>query len=413
MQTRRRSTPRRTLKRGAGSDSSDEFGNDFLNKPTAQPKESEEDPRLDARIDTHFKTFQASLSYLPPHLIPSEFLPLVRRLSNVVFMVLVQGTFHRRERNILFIGETHSNHYHRKKNFVPMSELIIPYLTQAHYIDFMLETSAVRTDLRNSMYDSDDVDELRRLIQFPKNKTNLSILTQLEILVAPYITTAKSVARKKFKAARAHYIDIDFAEGHKKYSPLVHLLTSFVDCRSEVGAGSTRCAQYVDAIEDEVISSSEQGIGSAPVTKSIIEGAFAASKPMKTRIESMRRIFEIVFIVIQETLLNKCIRHNRSKTTQVYSDLFFELCETYDFSKEEFFFLLHRFIMDVVTCCRLLKSDKNKQWYKNMVVYTGASHTLNCVNLLQMYGFKAHLIDFDAQKGPSELSDGEPELMNW
>jgi len=70
-----------------------------------------------------------------------------------------------------------------------------------------------------------------------------------------------------------------------------------------------------------------------------------------------------------------------------------KLCLENNFDEIGFFFWVHRYLMDVYTCCRILKHDADEKWYKNMVVYAGANHSINCMQIMQAHGLKIFNID--------------------
>jgi len=47
--------------------------------------------------------------------------------------------------------------------------------------------------------------------------------------------------------------------------------------------------------------------------------------------------------------------------------------------------------MDIYTCCRIMKRDKNhERWYKNIVVYEGDAHVDRQVSILLRIGYTRH-----------------------
>jgi hypothetical protein len=147
----------------------------------------------------------------------------MRPLSNLRCRLLVQG----KGRNILFLGEQYSSHYHRKKNKLPLSEIIVDYLKHANHVDFLFETDVRKTDVLALSMNSEEMAEYQEQIRAPKNITGNAILNQVRRLLAPYIKPYNDDdgAAKQFPAARVHWIDLDFSLGHKKSHPFLDALS--------------------------------------------------------------------------------------------------------------------------------------------------------------------------------------------
>jgi hypothetical protein len=332
------------------------------------------------------------LAFLPPDSIPPEFAPLVRRLSNVKVMVLATGQFQGRDRNILFIGELHSKSYHRKQGFVPISEIIVSYLNRANFVDFMFETAVSHINDINSSHSIQAITRFQEAIKSPKNTTNADVINQIRRVLSPYIPTQGHPPRKTFPKARAHYLDFSFDPGHKKFNTLLNLFT----CLAYTNKSTDTRQTTMDKIKTELIELSrfmDDDDSGYPLTDDNFRFAFG-KEPFAARKHTLRLIFNCAFDELRRVVLNRCYRQGRNIKTSEYTKIFLELIETLRCTEIEFYFQIHRFLMDIYTCCRILKTDANERWYKNMVVYTGGMHTARALKILQLYGFTLKNIDF-------------------
>ena len=336
--------------------------------------------------------------------VPPIFAPLVRRLSNVVIMCLATGRIHGKDRNILFIGEFHSENFRRKHGFTPISELIVPYLREANYVDFMFETSVREVNdfaaQKFSRMTYDDMHRYQRQLEEPKNTTGIDILNQLRQLLCWYIPTEGHPARGKFPKAKVHYIDLAYPLGHKKSNNLLHVLNDVVELNRDSDTRKPRFAQLKRKIQSQLIELSRDT--DSPLTDAIFRDAFNMSLAFEDREYALRLIFDCAFEELRRLVLKNCYAQERNIETKYYSSMFLASCEMDNYSDYDFFFKLHRFLMDIYTCCRILKSDSNERWYKNMVVYAGAFHTVNCIRLMELYGFTLKTVDFmNAETDPA------------
>jgi hypothetical protein len=100
---------------------------------------------------------------------------------------------------------------------------------------------------------------------------------------------------------------------------------------------------------------------------------------------------------------HRCFSQNRMQDNQIYRDVFWDYIyyqwidpksptvepqENLEGDYYYFYFRVHRFFMDVYTCCRILK--KEDPWYKNVVLYAGYAHIRNCSGILQRIGYEHH-----------------------
>jgi len=279
----------------------------------------------------------------------------------------------------LFLGEQHSYHYHRKKHKIPLSEIIVDYLQQADHVDFLFETDVRKTDVLALDMNSDEMAEYQEQIRVPKNITGNAILNQVRRLLAPYIKPYNDDdgAAKQFPAARVHWIDLDFNAGHKKSHP-------FLDALSDLTfrLNLENYEPFFQRIEACIMKESE-------LTEADFLEAFRWEHSTKSNFEHRLSLQKRIFLVSLNILMGedkvfyKCDH---------YTSVFMERAAEFDYSQYSFYSALHRFFMDVYTCCRILKTDAVETWYKNIIVYSGLLHTITCAKLLRLEGFSVYKI---------------------
>ena len=269
-----------------------------------------------------------------------------------------------------------------------MSEIIVPYLTRANFVDFMFEVAVKHVDDINATLSNQHASRLQQEVKSPKNTSGVDIINEIRRLISSYIPTQGHPPRNWFPKARAHYLDLDFLPGHKKYNTLLDLIT-------RLAYNSSQARTFIDKIKKELIGLSYfmDDDSGYPLTDDVFHLAFS-NQPFAARKNALQLIFNCAFDELRRVVLNKCYREGRNIKTSEYAKIFMSIVESSNCNETKYYFQMHRFLMDIYTCCRILKRDADEKWYKNMVVYTGAMHTARCLKLMQLYGFTIQNIDF-------------------
>jgi len=301
---------------------------------------------------------------------PEVFRPLIRKLSGVVRMDIMEN----KDRQILFIGDWHGRNYCRDKGFTPLSQLIEPFLKKTRYVDFFIELSMTEAD---SICATDaDRTAIRRGSRTEKKETRPEIIADVSDLVSVYIRNSKTYTKRcrKYKVlpyARVHAIDVRLEMASRTPgSILLNLLSDF---------RATLDRTNVDSINTAAVEAFLSEHGQGKLLERLNE------KSVQKRLASW-----MLHEVSKSSQLRKCFGR-RNFDRMDYLDVFIR--NTHE-TKARFFFWFHRFVMDIYTCCRIMKTEAG--WYKNIVVYAGAAHVTNCVMLLSMNGFRhTPILDID------------------
>jgi hypothetical protein len=366
----------------------------------SEPSESDI-PQSDSELELVDPEFMKDLNELISQFdtathVPPIFAPLVRRLSNVVVMCLATGRLHGKDRNILFIGEVHSEKFRRKYGCTPISELIVPYLQNANYVDFMFEASVQEVNefstQKISQLTHNDMRSYQRQLEKPKNTTGIDIMNQLRQLLCWYIPTEGHPARSKFPRAKVHYLDHAYPTVHKKSNTLLHTLNEITNVDRHADTFRVQFDPMKRKIQSQLIELSHH-MEDNLLTDALFFEAFDMSTTFEDRVYAQLLIFDCAFEELRRVVLKNCYAQERNINTLHYSSMFMTYSEKHNYDDFDFFYYLHRFLMDIYTCCRILKTDANERWYKNMVVYTGAYHTMNCIRLMELYGFDMKTVD--------------------
>jgi len=300
---------------------------------------------------------------------PEVFRPLIRKLSGVVRMDIMEN----KDRRILLIGDWHGTNYCREQGFAPLSQLIEPFLKKARYVDFFIELSMTEAD---SICKTDaERKAIRRGSRTEKKETKSEIIADVSDLVSVYVRNSKWQTKRCRK-----YKVLPFARVHA------------IDVRIEMGSRSTG-SRLLNLLRDAITGMDRDNIDSVETTQ--VEaflnehGQTAVLDRLNERSAQLKLAKWMLHELSQASQLRKCFgRRNFSQLD--YLDVF--LRNTFK-TKSRFFFWFYRFVMDINTCCRLMKTEAG--WYKNIVVYAGASHTTNCVMLLSRNGFRHTPINKD------------------
>jgi len=299
-------------------------------------------------------------------LIPEIFRPFIKRLSNVKHKILMTGSVEGYPRNILLLGEIHS----AISLDTGVDEIIKGYLeTVNENVDFMLEVSPQQLDLPIQIY--------------PES----SILNKIRSKLALYIPY-KQVPPPHFPKARVHWIDTEFGWLTNNRDPFY----KFLHCLNRVRELSNP-EPYIKVIEDLLMKfgNLKENKMSSFLTYHGHGGAIKRRQPDTWH--NWRDDMYDIFAASLEWCQKSPIKTFKNCLLQRNDDYFSMFNDVYGYlimSPVNFLFCLHRFLMDVYTCCRMLKVDD--PWYKNIIVYAGASHTQSCAQILQHYGFKAERI---------------------
>ena len=279
--------------------------------------------------------------------------------------------------SILLIGDYHQPNECRHKGFVPIPEIITEYLETAHNVDFMIELA-------------------HELIpQLQKHKRTEEVLFKLQRMLAPYITG--ELPRRS--NARIHWLDsltpksrpppliepLDFDEptGIPDPERLIELFGKLFLRRISIQP-TLRNPELVDEIfqvlQRHVSTEILEMIRRTPEGADYIESVGA---------ENLRSFVRSVINLILETYrFSKCASFDINSYVTAFVGSYFDRrihgCELLLFD-------LQRFTMDMYACCRLLKNDGD--WYKNIVIYAGATHIKSLETVLTASGYHVRPID--------------------
>ena len=357
----------------------------------------------------------------------SIFAPLLVPLSGVISMTVLSHE----DKLVLFIGEKHSKNFCREKGYTPFGQLLEPYIDfvqeRRAFVDVMLEipnsiphaqvplweVRHILKGVQNRMY-SDVADSEEPADYDPSEfedepARHQNILTLSSDLIAHLIPPQKANADPHLYTGslpNTHFHWLDPASmfpqpEEKDADQLLDELAFYAEIsRADVNENPEEQAE-----NEEVIIETRQLIfnlagldeSSIPfVTGTERENdseAFTASSPLDKR-EFVRNVFTTLF---QGKYFTKCSTEKRAFPLETYVDIFMRAWEGAELKLlDDFLFDIHRFIMDIYTCCRIMKREKNdtSHWFKNMVVYAGNFHVLKDINILMQNGFSAWRIDF-------------------
>jgi hypothetical protein len=352
----------------------------------------------------------AAMDYQP-------FRELMIPLSGVVKTSLLQ----RGDKKIFLIGETHTPVFCRDKGFTPLCSIIEEYLqsrTEDNPVDFMIERN-------NEDAPPPPLEEIRANCSEPVNPShgeNSYILDYVRHMVSPYIPPVRNSARfppqtfVELPNARVHWLDPIYSIPKTigdwvVYAMTLHLnlylemmksgenqnrLTSLYICRSIIN----RYLQIEKNSDTAQWALSEPHVISAyyndPLNFQTL--VFDEIPDRELFLQSSETSKSAFFDSVYKTLADskyfkKCYDGGRYIGLVYLRHIFYKGWIDYfkdNNTIEYFYFIVHRFLMDFFTCCRILKEEG--RWYKNIVIYAGAAHTRNIERILLLLDFQNVLL---------------------
>jgi len=301
--------------------------------------------------------------------IPVKFRPLLRPMSGVISMNLVQSS----TRNILLIGENHSSNECREKGLVPMHEIIIPYLKETPHVDFMFEMDYEEIPFYRK---ADLLDEL-------------SLDEKLAITVAKYIPIKRREAGANDLQSRIHWLDTLYPKS----------TTNNVD--KEAQSFFFNLGSIVDDINrtEDAVQNAQRKLFRILISKSNAETIEAVENVRDTP-EGDKYILRLgkdldiflklcISIILQSYRYIKCSAIN----VNIYLGAFkAAYLPTRTFTSNiSLFYDLHRLALDIYACCRLAKNDH--QWYKHIVIRVGDAHAVSLQYIFAATGYSLRKMD--------------------
>jgi len=297
--------------------------------------------------------------------IPPVFYTFVRRLSNVKVKILMHKRVNGEDRYVLFLGEIHKN---IRGGDTPIGEIVIPFLENAtEHVDFMFEE-----DPRNSQ------------VKFVRTSEPY-ILEDLRDRLKPYV-----LKTKQFQSARVHWVDLiwPIADVNGKEIP---------------GDRADRLRRFLTLIFDTYFESNDETLFKYykhSVQILMFLKKYGNLTDNLNRLDDTERKKAILMACLKVLRVPGEGRHIDTFTSCNFldDDTYFEIFNSLATQTRELDQILmdiHRFLMDIYTCCRIMKTDPG--WYKNVVVYAGAMHTQRCVSIMLEYGFTAKRIHYKRQ----------------
>ena len=267
--------------------------------------------------------------------------PLAVSLSNVYIMLMCEN----RHQKILLIGEYHDI----DKGTIPaITDVITSFLRDTKYVDFMFECNQV---------------EYRPFKWYNPKRVILSNLCRM---LKSQLPTRKGDQLHEF--SRVHWLDQSYKEKHKREKRDNPIWITQLDALAD--------AYTINAkIEDEYAESH------------FPELIDAFQNTFKTAHEFIEHVLDQILNLKD---FQQCGLHSSLLTRENYSRILLKL---YTRNKTfcKFAFEVHRFIMDMYTCCRVLRMEG--EWYRNIVVYTGGFHSARVGWMLSQADFTVRRVN--------------------
>jgi hypothetical protein len=336
------------------------------------------------------------------------FRELMIPLSGVVKMHLLQ----RGDKKIFLIGEMHTPVFCRDKGFTPLCSIIEEYLrTRTEPVDFMIETD---NEIDRQV---PPLEETRENCSTQRVNHDENIIQLVRDMVAQYIPPVRKSVLSfpprtvvELPNARVHWLDPTLSPPRTKADWLFHYMIQNVDL-------------YYDIVNENAGEAfSHNQLTSLYISRTFIndlldiqpdspEASWALPEPsvihtyetqghldtipgrelfLQSDESSKISFFKKVYDVLADAkFFKKCYSGDRLIEWGILQTVFTRLWREYNpvnSTIEHFYYTLTRFFMDFFTCCRILKEEG--RWYKNIVIYAGATHTTNIGRILLLLGFR-------------------------
>jgi hypothetical protein len=317
------------------------------------------------------------------------FLPLMIPLSGVVQMAFLK----KGDKKIFLIGEIHTTNFCRDRGMTPIAQIIEAYLQQDNGVDFMIE-------MPNFYVPAVPVAEVRQIANAPVNRFPFLLHQELQVLSLTRIILSDNVVRP----TRIHWLEPDFPPVVAPLSTGDRLINAFMEFMHEFQRHYYNANSYVDsavykAIRDKITSILRDG--NRRFRPKWRDGAVG-----DTNFEAKSTANKLLFFTACYNTLSsskffiKCrLGGPREINLKVYKRAFAEMWDNEaDKRINRFYFLIQRFIMDMFTCCRIMKTED--RFFKNIVIYAGDWHVQNYINILTQLDFTRYKLPHEVRFNP-------------
>jgi len=304
--------------------------------------------------------------------VPTQFHPLITRLSGVSSIRFLQHP----NRNILIIGELHQSNPCKEQGFVPLSDLILPYLYRTPEIDFMLEINADGITLRHD-YIMKDV--AAKVADFALNRHMRGHLSSRVHWIDSFRSKPKTTEYTHPKAER--FIELlggivtdecTEREEDLMYDLLMQLTTIVLKNRPETKRLSVKREKIARAIKK-------------------LYAAKDNVRPYLAELYSFAKF--CIQIVLMTYRFEKCRKFKTHLYVNTFVDRYVKEPYPDELTLARLFFMIQRFTLDLYVCCRLLKNDG--VWYRNVVIYLGQRHADSLHDIFKANGCTVRNFDLD------------------
>ena len=336
----------------------------------------------------------------------SPFRPLMIPLSGVEKMVMLT----RDEQKIFLIGEKHQFNFCKEKGYTPLAQIIEEYLksrTEDEPVDFMLEMNA-----SDGKVDDDMLEKSRQAVTAYKNPFNKRVGPRFSMLTLNRVIVDHLLPPNTGNPnSRVHWLDPLTGESTKvcKANSFEAALLGCLDVHEYTIEARFEVDQYLIENVDFTPKWSIQGLPESltqPTQK--LSGEFKKKRLTKLQQDSFFKSTEedkINFVkACYEALRDsgfykKCYENPQQVPWEIYKNVVVEFIRNEN-DIQLFYFRVQRFCMDIYTCCRIMKTDKESRWYKNIVIYAGLWHVRNYINILTALGYTRHELPEPIQFNP-------------
>ena len=334
----------------------------------------------------------------------SPFRPLMIPLSGVEKMAMLT----RGEQKILLIGEKHQFNFCKEKGYTTLAQIIEEYLqnrTEDEPVDFMLEMTYGTVDDRS-------LDEARTAVKADKNPFNKRVGPRVTIIeLIRFIIMHLLPPNTGNPNSRVHWLDPLTGESTKvcKANSFEAALFGCLNMHEYTIEARFEVDQYLIENVDFTPKWSIQGLPESltqPTQK--LSGEFKKKRLTKLQQDSFLKSTEedkINFVkACYEALRDsgfykKCYENPQQVPWEIYKNVVVKFIRKEN-DIQSFYARVQRFCMDIYTCCRIMKTDKESRWYKNIVIYAGGWHVSNYIDILTKLGYKRHELPEPIQFNP-------------
>ena len=268
--------------------------------------------------------------------------PLAVPMSGGIFMLLCE----KQDKKVLLMGERHL----KSSTDLPNITSMLPnYLRETAGVDFMIECNQTNGKAMKRKYQQDTLVEACDMLR-------------------PYLPPRQDFHEIN---SRVHWLDQDYAaERESRTTPswLFQLGDLFSDMDNLLNPDG-----YVDPeLNEELYAELDPD-------QYKDDNAFAE---------------HVIDLILKLKDFKQCVKKSELLGRGVYIKAILDLRtrqKKYGHSFIAFLLNFHRLMMDMYTCCRILK--KESKWYTNVAVYAGYYHTARVGWMLSQMGFRVRRVD--------------------